>query len=167
MEYAEAGDGGRPFVLVHGFTGSRDDFADVLPALAAEGRTIAPDNRGHGGTTNPGEPAGYMLVASLFSPWLLFAAPVGGLLYFWPFGAAVAGIPINGILYLFLPLPMGFAYFRWVAERYAYRTGFRVLLAHGWTHRRLIEKAVKQLSTARYGWTWPAPWVRAWFTKNL
>jgi pimeloyl-ACP methyl ester carboxylesterase len=61
MEYGEAGDGGRAFVLVHGFTGSRDDFADVLPSLAREGRTLAPDSRGHGGTTNPGVPEGYTL----------------------------------------------------------------------------------------------------------
>jgi pimeloyl-ACP methyl ester carboxylesterase len=50
----EAGSGGRTFVLVHGFTGSRDDFADVLESIGASGRTLAPDLRGHGGTTNPG-----------------------------------------------------------------------------------------------------------------
>ncbi len=64
MEYVEAGarrDGAHPFVLVHGFTGSRDDFADVLPTLGEEGWTLTPDNRGHGGTTNPGTPEGYSL----------------------------------------------------------------------------------------------------------
>ncbi len=59
VEYAEAGSGDEPFVLVHGFTGSRDDFADVLPTLGRSRRTITPDNRGHGGTTNPG--SGYSL----------------------------------------------------------------------------------------------------------
>ncbi|MGH0029488.1 MAG: alpha/beta fold hydrolase [Myxococcota bacterium] len=54
VEYAESGAGDRALVLVHGFTGSRDDFSDVLPALGARGRTIAVDNRGHGGTSNPG-----------------------------------------------------------------------------------------------------------------
>jgi 2-succinyl-6-hydroxy-2,4-cyclohexadiene-1-carboxylate synthase len=48
VAYDEAGAGGRPFVLVHGFTGSRWDFAGQLPALAARGRTLAPDLRGHG-----------------------------------------------------------------------------------------------------------------------
>jgi pimeloyl-ACP methyl ester carboxylesterase len=57
VEYDEVGAGERPFVLVHGFTGSRDDFADVLDPLAALGRTLVPDLRGHGGTTNAG--AGY------------------------------------------------------------------------------------------------------------
>lgn len=64
MEYVEAGnrsDADHPFVLVHGFTGSRDDFADVLPTLGQEGWTLTPDNRGHGGTTNPGTPVGYTL----------------------------------------------------------------------------------------------------------
>ena len=59
VEYDEVGSGDRPFVLVHGFTGSRDDFADVLDDLSTIGRTLAPDLRGHGGTTNPGR--GYSL----------------------------------------------------------------------------------------------------------
>jgi pimeloyl-ACP methyl ester carboxylesterase len=61
MEYEEHGGGGRPFVLVHGFTGSRDDWREVLPRLAARGRTVAPDLRGHGGSSNPGESAAYSL----------------------------------------------------------------------------------------------------------
>jgi pimeloyl-ACP methyl ester carboxylesterase len=61
IEYEEHGDGGRPFVLVHGFTGSRDDWREVLPRLAARGRTLAPDLRGHGGSSNPGESAAYSL----------------------------------------------------------------------------------------------------------
>jgi pimeloyl-ACP methyl ester carboxylesterase len=52
VEYDEVGEGERPFVLVHGFSGSRDDFADVLDPLGALGRTLVPDLRGHGGTTN-------------------------------------------------------------------------------------------------------------------
>ena len=53
------GAGERPFVLVHGFTGSRDDWREMLPRLAARGRTIAPDLRGHGDTNNPGTASGY------------------------------------------------------------------------------------------------------------
>jgi len=55
IEYSQAGVGARPFVMVHGFTGSRDDFADVLDDVAAQGQTLVPDLRGHGGTTNPGK----------------------------------------------------------------------------------------------------------------
>jgi 2-succinyl-6-hydroxy-2,4-cyclohexadiene-1-carboxylate synthase len=59
MEYEEHGAGGRPFVLVHGFTGSRDDWREMLPRLAARGRTLAPDLRGHGGSENPGRDSAY------------------------------------------------------------------------------------------------------------
>jgi pimeloyl-ACP methyl ester carboxylesterase len=61
MEYEEHGKGERAFVLVHGFTGSRDDWKEVLPPLAKHGRTIALDQRGHGGSSNSGDPAGYRL----------------------------------------------------------------------------------------------------------
>ncbi|MFI5316455.1 MAG: alpha/beta fold hydrolase [Myxococcota bacterium] len=54
MEVEEAGAGPRALVLVHGFTGSRDDFREQMAPLAALGRTIALDQRGHGGSTNSG-----------------------------------------------------------------------------------------------------------------
>jgi 2-succinyl-6-hydroxy-2,4-cyclohexadiene-1-carboxylate synthase len=63
MEIEEAGAGGRAFVLVHGFTGSRDDFRERVPELASLGRTIALDQRGHGGTTNSGRAEDYTLEA--------------------------------------------------------------------------------------------------------
>jgi len=55
LAYEEHGAGDRPLVLVHGFTGSRRDFRERLPALAALGRTIALDLRGHGESTHAGE----------------------------------------------------------------------------------------------------------------
>jgi 2-succinyl-6-hydroxy-2,4-cyclohexadiene-1-carboxylate synthase len=61
VEWERTGPGERPFVLVHGFTGSRDDWADVLPALAELGPTVTLDQRGHGGSTNPGIPEAYSL----------------------------------------------------------------------------------------------------------
>jgi pimeloyl-ACP methyl ester carboxylesterase len=61
MELEDAGSGERPFVLVHGFTGSRDDFREHVPELARAGRTIALDQRGHGGSTNTGREADYTL----------------------------------------------------------------------------------------------------------
>lgn len=61
MEYEEAGQGARPFVLVHGFTGSRDDWSRVLEDLAKDGRTVTPDQRGHGGSGGRGDPARYTL----------------------------------------------------------------------------------------------------------
>ena len=59
IEYEEHGSGERPFVLVHGFTGSRDDWRERLPELARLGRTIALDQRGHGGSTKTGDAASY------------------------------------------------------------------------------------------------------------
>lgn len=70
MEFEDAGAGDRPFVLVHGFTGSRDDFREHVPELAQLGRTIALDQRGHGGTTNSGRVEDYtldVLVADLLA----------------------------------------------------------------------------------------------------
>jgi pimeloyl-ACP methyl ester carboxylesterase len=55
----QANNGERPFVLLHGFAGSRDDFADVLLGLGELGPTLVPDQRGHGGSSNLGE--GYTL----------------------------------------------------------------------------------------------------------
>jgi pimeloyl-ACP methyl ester carboxylesterase len=59
VELQEWGRGDRPFVLVHGFTGSRDDWREVAPILARERRVVAPDLRGHGGTTNVGRADAY------------------------------------------------------------------------------------------------------------
>lgn len=68
--YEDHGAGDRPFVLVHGLTGFRDDFREQLPALAALGRTIVYDHRGHGDSANTGDAASYsfaQLVADLES----------------------------------------------------------------------------------------------------
>lgn len=49
--FHEAGEG-NPFVLVHGFTGSKLDFHDELERLEDLGRVIAFDQRGHGESSN-------------------------------------------------------------------------------------------------------------------
>jgi pimeloyl-ACP methyl ester carboxylesterase len=61
IEWERIGSGDRPLVLVHGFTGSRDDWADVLPTLAEIGPTVVLDQRGHGGSTHTGTADGYSL----------------------------------------------------------------------------------------------------------
>jgi len=48
-----AADGGLPLVLLHGFTGHRDDFAGVRDALARDRRVLIPDVRGHGAASRP------------------------------------------------------------------------------------------------------------------
>jgi len=51
---AEAGTGGRPLLLVHGFTGAKEDFTDFLDDLAGAGwHAVAPDTRGHGRSFQP------------------------------------------------------------------------------------------------------------------
>jgi pimeloyl-ACP methyl ester carboxylesterase len=54
MSRLEAGEGGRPLLLVHGFGGAKEDFADHIDALAGRGwHVVAPDLRGHGEATKP------------------------------------------------------------------------------------------------------------------
>lgn len=48
-----------PFVLIHGFTGGRIDWADVIDDLAIERRVVAWDHRGHSDSTNTGDAATY------------------------------------------------------------------------------------------------------------
>lgn len=47
---------GLPLVLLHGFTGHRDDFEAVRDRLATWTRVIVPDLRGHGGALHQGGP---------------------------------------------------------------------------------------------------------------
>ncbi len=63
LEFEEHGASDRALVLVHGFTGSRRDFAPRLSALATLGRTVAVDLRGHGGSTRTGDATSYTLDA--------------------------------------------------------------------------------------------------------
>ncbi len=60
IAYAEAGSGERPLVLVHGYTGFRQDFESQWQGLAELGWTLAPDLRGHGESSHA-DPAGYTL----------------------------------------------------------------------------------------------------------
>jgi pimeloyl-ACP methyl ester carboxylesterase len=56
MAIVEAGEGGRPFLLMHGFTGAKEDFArgGWLERLAGDGwHAVALDHRGHGSSSKP------------------------------------------------------------------------------------------------------------------
>lgn len=58
----EAGAGGSPLFLVHGFTGCKEDFADELDLLSGLGyHAVAPDLRGHGDSDQPDDESAYSL----------------------------------------------------------------------------------------------------------
>jgi pimeloyl-ACP methyl ester carboxylesterase len=62
LAVAEAGAGGRPLLLVHGFGGAKEDFTGFLPRLADRGwHAVSPDMRGHGETGGPDDEAAYEL----------------------------------------------------------------------------------------------------------
>lgn len=59
----EAGSG-EPLLLVHGFTGAKEDFVDHVDAFGDRGwHVVAPDLRGHGGSDKPDDEAAYSLDA--------------------------------------------------------------------------------------------------------
>jgi len=58
-EFGRDGSSPRPFVLVHGLTGHRRDWEIQRAFLASHGRNLAPDLRGHGDSTNTGDPSTY------------------------------------------------------------------------------------------------------------
>jgi pimeloyl-ACP methyl ester carboxylesterase len=48
-------------LLVHGFGGAKEDFADHIPVLADRHRVVVFDHRGHGESDAPDDPAAYSL----------------------------------------------------------------------------------------------------------
>jgi pimeloyl-ACP methyl ester carboxylesterase len=62
LEALEGGEGGAPLLLIHGFTGAKEDFADEVEPLAALGyHVVVPDLRGHGQSSAPAEESAYGL----------------------------------------------------------------------------------------------------------
>jgi 2-succinyl-6-hydroxy-2,4-cyclohexadiene-1-carboxylate synthase len=60
LEVRETGRG-PALLLVHGFGGAKEDFADHVDALAARHRVVVFDHRGHGQSDGPDEVAAYSL----------------------------------------------------------------------------------------------------------
>jgi 3-oxoadipate enol-lactonase len=57
---AESGVGRRPLLLLHGFTGAKEDFTEWLDPLASRGwHAVAPDHRGHGSSSHPASDDAY------------------------------------------------------------------------------------------------------------
>jgi len=52
---------GPPVLLVHGFGGAKEDFADHVPSLAEHATVVIFDHRGHGSSDHPADEAAYSL----------------------------------------------------------------------------------------------------------
>ncbi len=62
LHVVEAGEGGLPVMLVHGFTADADEVAGVIEPLAELGwHAVAPDLRGHGRSDRPTDAGAYSL----------------------------------------------------------------------------------------------------------
>ena len=61
--------GATPLVLIHGFTGGRIDFTDVIDDLATDRRVVAWDHRGHSDSTNTGDLASYTFDSLVGDAW--------------------------------------------------------------------------------------------------
>jgi pimeloyl-ACP methyl ester carboxylesterase len=72
IEVGEAGAGERRVLLLHGFTGAKDDFAEAVDRLADAGwHAVAPDLRGHGNSEQPASEDAYDLELFAHDLWAL------------------------------------------------------------------------------------------------
>jgi pimeloyl-ACP methyl ester carboxylesterase len=76
FEIAEAGAANqRRVLLLHGFTGAKDDFVDAVDALADTGwHAVAPDLRGHGNSSKPSSEDAYDFELFADDVWALVDA---------------------------------------------------------------------------------------------
>ena len=97
LTIAEEGVGGRPLMLVHGFTGAKEDFADFVVPLASRGwHVVAPDLRGHGASDKPTDEAAYTL--PIFAGDVLALADTLGWERFTLLGHSMGGMIAQHIL---------------------------------------------------------------------
>ena len=90
----EAGVGGSPLLLVHGFTGCKEDFADEIDLLVEMGyHVVAPDLRGHGSSDAPADESAYSL--ELFATELFALATVLGWERFDLLGHSMGGMVVQ------------------------------------------------------------------------
>lgn len=82
-----------------------------------------------------------------------------------------AGVPLMGLLYLLLPLPVGLAYFRYRLELDAERARWTVALALGaWTADKArldAQQFADIVAGGSYAWAWPRRLVRRGFAKAV
>jgi 3-oxoadipate enol-lactonase len=101
LAVVEAGAGGRPLLLVHGFTGAASDFADFLGPLADAGwHVVTPDLRGHGASSHPTSEDEYSL--EIFARDVLGLADALGFDRFTVLGHSMGGM-LTEVLALHAP----------------------------------------------------------------
>ena len=94
VAYLKSGNGrATPLLLVHGFSGSKEDFEPVVADLAADRPVIAVDQPGHGGSEGSDDPAAYGLATT--SAWLLRFADELGLEDFHLLGHSMGGLIVQ------------------------------------------------------------------------
>jgi pimeloyl-ACP methyl ester carboxylesterase len=97
LTVAEEGVGGRPLMLVHGFTGAKEDFGDFLVPLAERGwHVVAPDLRGHGTSDKPTGESAYTL--PIFAGDVLALADALGWTRFTLLGHSMGGMIAQHVL---------------------------------------------------------------------
>ncbi len=97
LTITEAGIGGAPLLLLHGFAGARTDFEVWVDPLAALGyHVVAPDQRGHGASDKPKGEAHYSL--ALFASDALALADQLGWDRFSLFGHSMGGMVAQQIV---------------------------------------------------------------------
>jgi hypothetical protein len=75
------------------------------------------------------------------------------------------GVPVIGFLYLFFPLPIGAAWFRYAMEREAYLVSIQA-----WRHYGVKVSGdyyASKIAGPGYLWAWPYKKVAAWFRENV
>jgi hypothetical protein len=81
-------------------------------------------------------------------------------------GEAIHGMFWFTVAYLFLPLPIGFAWFRYKWEREGYLKGAQIAKSLGYNID--LEVLVDALSGPSYIWAWPfKKGIRKWFAEHL
>lgn len=94
--YLESGGGaGRPLLCVHGFTGSKEDFAPVLDELGRDRRVVAVDLPGHRESEGSDDPGAYALGPT--SRWVLQFADAIGLSDFHLLGHSMGGLVVQHV----------------------------------------------------------------------
>lgn len=97
LTITESGDGGRPLLLVHGYTGARSDFEDVVEPLAQRGwHVVAPDLRGHGESSKPRSEDDYSL--TIFAADVLGLADDLGFEHFAVLGHSMGGMVVQELV---------------------------------------------------------------------